>query len=129
MAKVVKIFVSSLFKEMAIERDVLHHQINAYFQEKSGEEIIPIFVDLRWGIDTSEYINDYEKSLYTIERCFEAIEDSDIFLGLLGEDYGSLVERDVLDKLGVDKKYYDYSYTHLEILYAEKHINKNNILS
>ena len=128
MGKIVKIFVSSVFQEMEIERDVLHHQVNAYLKEKVGDDITPLFVDLRWGIDTRKYEDDYQRSMYIINRCFDAIDDSDIFLGLLGSEYGSTAEKEIVESLDLDDLHKEVSYTHLEILYAEKHLPKENIL-
>ncbi len=47
--KTLKVFVSSLFNEMMLERDILHRQVSALIAEKLGknDDITVLFVDLR----------------------------------------------------------------------------------
>ena len=121
--KTLKVFVSSLFNEMMLERDILHRQASALIAEKIGknDDITVLFVDLRWGIDSRSKEAEFEKSDYILEKCFEAIEDCDLFLGIIASEYGSIADQEVV------RKYFDddigaESYTSLEIKYASRHI-------
>lgn len=121
--KTLKVFVSSLFNEMMLERDILHRQVSALIAERLGknDDITVLFVDLRWGIDSRSKEIGFEKSDYILEKCFEAIEDCDLFLGIIAFEYGSIANQEVV------RKYFDddigaESYTSLEIKYASRHI-------
>ncbi len=127
---IVKIFVSSLFREMAIERDVLHRQVSAMLVNRlDGTGIIPDFIDLRWGLDDSGIASFEEKSAFIIEKCFEAIDDCDIFLAMIGKEYGSLADREVcraqLPWLSFER---DYSFTDMELEYAKAKLPPERIL-
>ncbi len=121
--KTLKVFVSSLFNEMMLERDILHRQVSALISEKFGknDDITVLFVDLRWGIDSRSKEVGFEKSDYILEKCFEAIEDCDLFLGIIASEYGSIADQEVVRKYFHDD-IGEESYTSLEIKYASRHI-------
>ncbi len=126
----VKIFVSSLFKEMAIERDVLHRQVSALLADTlSGEGTDLSFIDFRWGLDDSGILTASEKSEFIVGKCFEAIDDSDLFLALIGSEYGSLAEPEISARMleGADPER-SYSYTDLELEYARATMPRDRIL-
>ncbi len=127
--RIVKVFVSSLFKEMMTERDILHRQVNALIAEQLGmsTDISVEFIDLRWGIDSRNKKLGVEASDYIVEKCFEAIDDCDIFLGMISSGYGTVADKSVI------KKHFpfaedDESYTTIEIRYAMEHFSKNNMI-
>lgn len=83
------IFISSTFKDMQSERDLLHK----YIMPKVNEKLSMIneslrAIDLRWGIFTSN-LNEIEMEKKIFTTCFDEIDDSrPYFLCFLGERYG-----------------------------------------
>lgn len=132
--KSIKIFISSVFKEMQVERDVLHRQISGVLHEKIQYDKLDVnfsFIDLRWGIDSRDETDREKREQKIFDICFNAIDDCDIFVSFLGSQYGTVV----------DKKYAEYifgsekgesigsrSITELEIIYARQSKNKNQCL-
>lgn len=121
-----KVFVSSTFNDMHIERDCLEdiqQDINTQLLE-SGEKIE--FVDLRWGICT-EALDEEGKNRAVLEGCFSAIDKSDYLLVFLGNRYGSLKSyNEVLEYLGKQKtdilfrnSSVGMSVTELEVTYSQ----------
>ena len=121
-----RVFVSSTFNDMHLERDCLEEieqDLNAFLRER-GECVE--FVDLRWGIST-EGLDDKEKNRAVLEGCCSAIDRSDYLLVFLGRCYGSVKSyREVLKYLGkqtADNLFRDgskgKSITELEVTYAE----------
>ena len=129
-----KIFISSTFKDMQSERDVLHERVLPMINEKLkelGETALGI--DLRWGIST-EKMSEEEAELKAFSVCFDEIDDSrPYFIAFLGERYGYPVKKEIIDKIipalkfGDDfkqmqkvlsEKEKDRSITELEIRYG-----------
>ena len=82
-------FISSTFKDMQAERDILHERIFPRLRallKSCGEEVQE--VDLRWGVDTVNMTE--EESGYEVLRiCIDAIDRCKPYLVvLLGERYG-----------------------------------------
>lgn len=127
--KIVKIFVSSLFNEMTRERDMLHRQVSALINSKLDKKLDYhiLFVDLRWGIDNRNKVTNYEKSDFVIEKCFEAIRDCDLFLGIIGNNYGSIANSDAIKNYFRDEPDREESYTSLEIKYASQYLPENRM--
>lgn len=144
-----KIFVSSTFRDMQYERDVINNIIMPKLKEKCkrfGEEVY--FVDLRWGIDTSDVsdvnldnidcnvINEREKKAeYKIlNSCMNAIDDCDYFLVLLGDRYGSKIDltqvykKNIYNGMSEDNYTHEKSVTEFEIDYGPLNINHNELL-
>ena len=99
------IFVSSTFRDMNFERDVLNrsispklnHQLSSYGQSLR-------IMDLRWGVDTTE-LSEQEASERVLRVCFDAIENCrPCILILLGDRYGFVPEGS------------EVSVTHMEII-------------
>lgn len=70
----IKIFVSSTFKDMDYERDILHDEIVPELNEYAsqyGEQVE--LCDLRWGIDTTGY-DEVEGSKKILSVCLDEIE-------------------------------------------------------
>lgn len=120
------IFISSTFKDMQVERNLIHkqikHSINAKLREYSE---YAIFLDFRWGIDT-EKLSEHNAMLKVLSACFDGIDDSDCMIVFIGENYGSCVSNEILDI--IEKRYNivceneEKSITELEIEYASNKI-------
>ncbi len=87
----IRVFVSSTFRDMHDEREVLTKQIFPQLRKLCEERGVTLTeVDLRWGV------NDEQKAegkvlpiwLAEIDRC------RPFFIGLLGERYGSVPDED-----------------------------------
>ena len=82
---VVRIFISSTFKDMHSERDVLVREVFPRLREAFAPRGIHIVdIDLRWGVTEEE-----AERGKVLEICLDEIERSrPFFVGLLGERYG-----------------------------------------
>jgi hypothetical protein len=72
----VKIFISSTFKDMHAERDMLDLDVFpeiAEFLRDYGEELT--FIDLRWGINT-QTLEDNESTHKILTVCLDEIDNS-----------------------------------------------------
>lgn len=126
-----KIFISSTFKDMQIERDAIRDIASPSINKlahKYGDQID--FCDLRWGIDTKN-LESFEKSTKVIDVCFEEIERSDnVFILLLGDRYGSIPDPNIIsyvvNKYDLDSTDVNRSITTMEYEYALK--NKERIV-
>jgi len=87
----VSIFISSTFKDMHSERDILVKKVFPELREKLLPYRIKLVdIDLRWGITEEQSENDK-----TIAFCLDSIEGCrPFFLGMLGERYGWIPEHD-----------------------------------
>lgn len=87
----VSIFISSTFKDMHSERDILVKKVFPELREKLLPYRIKLVdIDLRWGITEEQSENDK-----TIEFCLDSIEGCrPFFLAMLGERYGWIPEHD-----------------------------------
>ncbi|MDE6201036.1 MAG: DUF4062 domain-containing protein [Clostridiales bacterium] len=125
----IKIFVSSTFADMHIERDAIQMFVLPKIRkiaESVGESFD--FCDLRWGINTDEK-NENECMVTILETCFREIKKCKPYMiVMLGERYGSCPKIDsniLLSCMNVDDEpqfsYEDIkgkSYTNLEVLYG-----------
>jgi hypothetical protein len=67
----VRIFVSSTFIDMQVERDILARNVFPRIREKLAREGRSLFeVDLRWGITEAQ-----SQNLGTIDICLDEIDD------------------------------------------------------
>ena len=118
------IFVSSTFKDMQKERDLLRSVVlpGVNRQAKNYGESIS-FCDLRWGIDTTS-LSQVESSETVLSACFEEIDRARPYMiVLLGDHYGFTPKKDIIRKelkkrKGFDLSDIDISYTQLEIEYG-----------
>lgn len=90
----VRIFVSSTFRDMDFERDLLRtivsQRLNDYF---SPSGINVEFVDLRYGVNTSSETDRHERDLQIFNFCMNEIGDcSPFFIALIGHRYGWIPE-------------------------------------
>ncbi|PLX02136.1 MAG: hypothetical protein C0595_11890 [Marinilabiliales bacterium] len=85
----VSIFISSTFRDMHSERDILVKKVFPKIREKLlPHRIRLVDIDLRWGITAEQAENDK-----TIEFCLDSIEGCrPFFIGVLGERYGWIPE-------------------------------------
>jgi tetratricopeptide (TPR) repeat protein len=86
----VRVFVSSTFRDMEAERDILAKRTFPELRERCRQRMIDLVeVDLRWGV-TKQQTERGE----TLPICLEEIENCrPYFIGLLGERYGWVPER------------------------------------
>ena len=81
----VKIFVSSTFEDMHAERDLINRRVIPRLREWCApRRLMPIGVDYRWGITDQ----DAKENKLVIQKCLDAINDSQIFLYLVGQRRG-----------------------------------------
>lgn len=70
------IFVSSTFRDMQAERDMIQTEVLPQLRSKAkayGENIN--MIDLRWGVDTSE-LESAEGSMKVMSVCLDEVERS-----------------------------------------------------
>ena len=84
-----RIFVSSTFRDMQAERDVLHLEVLPELNEFAAQYGQSIAIsDLRWGIDTGE-LSEEESNRKVLSVCFEQIDECKPYMiVLLGDRYG-----------------------------------------
>lgn len=89
------IFISSTFKDMHAERDMIRKIVIPRLEETLRDKRIELkVIDLRWGVDTS-VVNDAERESAVLKVCLDAIKNNrPFFIGLLGERYGWRPESD-----------------------------------
>lgn len=116
--RVVRVFISSTFKDMHAEREELIKHVFPELRKRCRERQVEfVDVDLRWGV-TEEQAERGEVlpiCLAEIERCHP------YFIGLLGERYGGVADK-IDDELIEDqpwlKAHQQSSYTELEICHG-----------
>ena len=114
----IRVFISSTFRDMQEERDVLVKKIFPeirHYCRQRGVEFVE--VDLRWGITEEQ-----AKQGYVLPICLAEIERCrPYFIGILGERYGwipeHIDEEIAVEQLGI-KEPVNRSVTELEILYG-----------
>ena len=133
--RVVRVFISSTFRDFIEERDELVKKVFPELRRRCKERFVEVLeVDLRWGITEEQ-----SKSGQTLRICLEEIDRcrrsaSVFFIGLLGERYGWIPPRDyfkpdVLEdrRLGWVGEYVESkSVTELEILHGVLRLNDAN---
>lgn len=80
-----RVFISSTFKDMQRERDILTRAVFPRLRERMIREAVSLFeVDLRWGI-----LPEDAQSRQAVRLCLQEVDDcSPLFMGMLGERYG-----------------------------------------
>lgn len=94
----ISIFLSSTFKDMEAERDLLLQHIFPVFRKKCLErKVVFTEIDLRWGITEEDAKNGQtiEICLKEIERC-KKLGVPPFFIGFMGERYGWTPQEDDL---------------------------------
>ena len=88
--KTIRLFVSSTFKDMDVERDALRTivvpHLNACF---AGQGLYIQLVDLRHSVETNAALSPEEREKRVFDICVDEIEDcKPFFIGLVGHRYG-----------------------------------------
>ena len=121
-----QIFVSSTFKDMHIERDLIQTKLSPDLNEDAYKKRVEgiQFQDLRWGID-ADLEDEIENDKKIIEVCLDEIENNrPYFCVLLGDRYGWIPDNDLVKETGLRYGIYDIdedvhkSITHLEVDYG-----------
>ncbi|XP_042331949.1 telomerase protein component 1 isoform X2 [Sceloporus undulatus] len=82
----VRIFVSSTFRDMHGERDLLIRSVFPELRARAAQFCLAIEdIDLRWGITEHESQRNRQ-----LELCLSEVSQSQLFIGLLGERYGHI---------------------------------------
>ncbi len=116
-------FVSSTFKDMQGERDVLHRLVMPRLREEArsyGEGVQ--LVDLRWGISTTELDNEAGAGRI-LQVCLDEIRQCEPYMVvLLGQRYGWMPPVELLTQSAREAQYLlepqQISVTELEIRYG-----------
>lgn len=89
----VRIFISSTFKDMHSERDMLIRFVMPELKKRAASIFVKINeLDLRWGITESDCA-----SKRAAELCLLEAQKSDLFIGIIGERYGTIYNFDPPD--------------------------------
>ena len=98
MWRTATIFISSTFKDMHHERDIVQMAVLPRLREKFSKYKIAVrTVDLRWGIQNKTTEEDAEARILSI--CMKEIERSrPFFVGLLGYRYGWIPSYDIINR-------------------------------
>ena len=118
------IFVSSTFRDMHEERDIIHERVMPALNEyasRYGESVS--FCDLRWGVNTED-LESEEGSRKVLSVCLDEIDRCRPYmLVILGERYGWIPEPETMlaaeeGREGLDPDDLEKSVTALEIEYG-----------
>lgn len=91
----ISIFLSSTFRDMQKERDLIHRYVLPKVQDYAGKyhELVNI-VDLRWGIDTGQ-LNQQTAIDKVLLTCKSMIQECrPCFIALLGAVYGTVLKKE-----------------------------------
>ncbi|XP_076828071.1 telomerase protein component 1 isoform X2 [Brachyhypopomus gauderio] len=110
----VRVFISSAFRDMRSERDVLVHSVFPDLRRRAAPHCLYLQeVELHWGITEEELGRN-------VELCLSEVCRSQLLLGILGERYGLVPPRPVLPDLPkyswLDSAPSGLSITEMEIL-------------
>lgn len=114
----IRVFISSTFRDMQEEREVLTKQIFPQLRKLcEGRGVTWSEVDLRWGITEEQKAEGKVLPLCLAEifRC------RPYFIGILGERYGWVPDQIPVDLINQEpwlEEHLDHSVTELEILYG-----------
>jgi len=117
-ARVIRVFISSTFRDMQAERDhlvkVVFPQLRRLCEQRN---VIWSEVDLRWGIT-----NEQKAEGQVLPICLEEIQRCrPYFIGLLGERYGWIpesIDSELIEREPWLVEQLDHSVTELEILHG-----------
>ncbi len=91
--KGVRVFISSTFRDMHAERDVLVRSVFPELRRRAAPHYLYLQeVELRWGVTE-------EESNRAVELCLSEVCRSQLLLGILGERYGLVPPRPTLPEL------------------------------
>lgn len=90
--RTVRVFISSTFRDMHGERDLLTRFVFPELRARAHSRQIQLYeVDLRWGVT-----EEASRSHKALEICLGEISRSQYFIGVLGERYGWVQEEEYL---------------------------------
>lgn len=128
--KNIKVFLSSTFKDMDAERDLIMNRVAPTLQQLLAPQGIAVqFIDLRWGVNTQD-ADENERENIVLRECISEIRQSrPFFIGLLGDRYGWIPSDEswqvMLDEMTEDERKYireeskeQKSVTELEMLFG-----------
>lgn len=106
-----RVFISSTFRDMHAERDVLVRSIFPELRRRAAPHYLYLQeVELRWGVTE-------EESNRAAELCLSEVCRSQLLLGILGERYGLVPPRPILPDLP------QYSWVNMKvIIYLYKNV-------
>lgn len=118
MSRLVRVFISSTFRDMQEERDILVKKVFPELRQRCRERGVEfVEVDLRWGVTEEE-----AERGEVLPICLAEIENCrPYFIGLLGERYGwvaSCIDNRLVEDHPWLAEYSDKSLTELEILHG-----------
>ncbi|XP_023559913.1 LOW QUALITY PROTEIN: telomerase protein component 1-like [Octodon degus] len=80
----IRLFISSTFRDMHGERDLLLRSVLPALQARAASHRISLHgIDLRWGVTEEETQRNRQ-----LEVCLGEVENSQLFVGILGSRYG-----------------------------------------
>jgi tetratricopeptide (TPR) repeat protein len=117
-ARVIRVFVSSTFRDMQEERDVLVKQIFPEARHRCRERGVELVdVDLRWGVPEEQ-----SRRGEALRVCLAEIENCrPFFVGLLGERYGWVpgeIPGELIQQQPWLEEHHEHSVTELEIVHG-----------
>lgn len=119
------VFVSSTFREMDAERDLVNAVVIPAVNQRLAARGISLYpVDLRWGIDTTDLAEVEARQARILDVCIDEVERCrPLFVGLVGHRYGFVppapLQRRALARLGLDDEVgYPVSVLAVELLAA-----------
>ena len=92
------IFISSIFRDMHAERDLVLEKILPELKSEAGKygDNVDV-IDLRWGVDTSTLETD-EGSAKVLKVCMDEIDRSHPYMLIfLGERYGWIPKEELIE--------------------------------
>ncbi|XP_074091083.1 telomerase protein component 1 isoform X1 [Macrotis lagotis] len=82
--RTVRVFISSTFRDMHGERDLLLRSVLPVLQARAAPHYINVRgIDLRWGVTEEDTLKDRQ-----LELCLGEVENSQLFVAILGSRYG-----------------------------------------
>ncbi|MED6236630.1 hypothetical protein ATANTOWER_011924, partial [Ataeniobius toweri] len=91
--RAVRVFISSTFRDMHAERDVLVRSVFPELRRRAAAHCLHLQeVELRWGVTE-------EESERAVELCLSEVCRSQLLVGILGERYGQVPPKPVLPDL------------------------------
>lgn len=128
-----KIFISSTFKDMQNERDVIRNEVLPEIERYAFKYGVSIdIVDLRWGINTDECESSDAASVKILKTCFDEITIcKPFFIGVIGERYGWIPSlnniKNSIDTAFLDRiEFKEKSVTEYEMDFALSTYEENN---
>ena len=98
--KNIKVFLSSTFRDMDAERDIIMNDVYPAVARQLAPHGIHIdFIDLRWGVSTRS-VSEAERENHVLRECIDSIQSArPFFVGLLGNRYGWVPSQDSWDTI------------------------------